>query len=284
MWSWPENIEPGGTHDAIVGPIDFYPTLIELLDIAKPTGQVIDGVSYADVLTGDGTLDRKAYFNYHPHAGLNRAGGVWVRQGDDKLIRWFGNPNTYELFNLRDDLGESKNLAAANPDRVEALDALIDEFLTTTGALYPRPNPDFDPSISNKTTDPLDVWKQRGCTAQIDHGVLRVVGSRGSKTAFLGHATRRMTAPATVRMKVRAEAGGSGRIDCLPGGAANDKQVVSAVFEIDSGDWQQIEVKLTHTGVLGTMRIYLPVKEAKPIEIDQIEILPAEGVGERWEF
>lgn len=143
LWAWAGKIKPGSTSDAVVGPIDVYPTLLNLLDIAKPSQQQFDGVSYAQELTSNGRLNRTAYFNYHPHAGANRAGGVWVRSGDFKLLRWFGNPNTHELYNLRDDIGESRELSLMMPDKVQELAALIDGFLRDTHATFPRPNPAF---------------------------------------------------------------------------------------------------------------------------------------------
>ena len=96
MWSWAGKIKPGTISEAVVGHIDLYPTLLDLLGLKKPDAQILDGVSYAKVLKSEGALDRKAFFNYHPHAGANRAGGVWARSGDWKLLRWFGNPNTHE--------------------------------------------------------------------------------------------------------------------------------------------------------------------------------------------
>ncbi len=283
MWAWADNIQPGSTSDAVVGPIDVYPTLIDLLGIAKPSQQTFDGISYASVVKGESNLARNAYFNYHPHAGTNRAGGVWVRSGDFKLLRWFGNPNTYELYNLREDLGEANDLAAKLPDIVKELDALIDGFLKDTGATYPRPNPAFEPATAKAATDPLMAWKQRGCTAMISDGVLSMRATGKPEAAFLGHATGRMMAPATVTMRVRSATGGLGRIDCLPKGAADAAEIVSTPLQVERGDWHEITVELKHTGPLGTMRLYLPAGES-PVEIDQIDIQPATGRGESWRF
>lgn len=284
MWAWAGKIPPGSTSDAIVGPIDFYPTLLDLLGLAKPAQQTLDGVSYAHVLRSSGSLARTAYFNYHPHAGANRAGGVWVRSGDFKLLRWFGTPPLYELYNLREDLSEAHNLADSLPEKVRELDALIDGFLKETGALYPRPNPNFQPSAAQAAVDPLDAWKQRGCVATLANGVLTVRGTGSAGNAFLGHAAGRLRAPATVKLRIRSESGGAGRIDCLPQGAADPSQVVSTPFEVRAGDWQHITVELTHSGTLGTLRLYLPVTLANFVEIDQIDILPATGRGETWSF
>jgi arylsulfatase A-like enzyme len=146
MWSWPGRIQEGSTSDAVVGHIDLYPTLLEMIGVAFPAQQKIDGVSYASVLKQTGALTREAFFNYFPHGqSVGRAGGVWARAGDWKLIRWFGvpsgDPSRLELYNLRRDIGESNNLAAMETSRVADLDRLIERFLADTGATYPRPNP-----------------------------------------------------------------------------------------------------------------------------------------------
>lgn len=285
MWAWAGKIRPGSTSEAVVGPIDVYPTVLELVGVAKPAGQFFDGVSYAKVLKGEGELPRTAYFNYHPHAGLNRAGGVWVRQGDFKLLRWFGNPNTFELFNLRDDIGESNDLAQKMPEKVKELDALIDGFLRDTGATYPRPNPAYkppDPKAATAGGKSLDAWKERGCKMAAANGILTVTGA-GSREPFLGHATGKTTGPATIKMRVRSAAGGKGKIDCLPKGAGDPTLILSTPFELKPGDWQEIKIEIKHDGPLGVLRFYLPAAE-KPVEIDQIDIQPAKGRGEKWEF
>lgn len=282
MWAWAGKIKAGSTSEAVVGPIDVYPTVIDLLGIEKPEKQIFDGVSYAKVLKGEGELKREAYFNYHPHAGAHRAGGVWVRKGDFKLLRWFGNPGTHELYNLREDLGEEHDLAAAMPDKVKELDALIDGFLKDTGATYPRPNPAYKP-VTAKTpaakTDPLDNWKERQCKATVNAGILTMKGTGKPGTAFLGHGMAKMNGPATVKLRVRSEAGGAGKIDSLPQTSANPSLIHSTALEVKAGDWQELKIEMNEKGPLGTLRIYLP-----DADIDFIEIVPASGRGQRWDF
>jgi arylsulfatase A-like enzyme len=145
MVAWPGVIQPGTTSSEVVGAIDVYPTLLELAGVRRPAQQKMDGVSYATVLKQTGDLNRQAYFTYFPHGGPAKPPGVTVRAGDWKLIRWFETgpdyPQKHELYNLKDDLGERKNLAAHMPDKVRDLDAMIDTFLKHTGALAPKPNP-----------------------------------------------------------------------------------------------------------------------------------------------
>ncbi|MBM3856235.1 MAG: sulfatase, partial [Verrucomicrobia bacterium] len=137
MWSWAGRIAPGTTSEAVVGHVDLYPTLLELLGLPRPPQQVMDGQSYAGVLTGKSRFERAAFFNYFPQG--RDGGGVGVRAGDWKLLRWFDPRLPRELYNLRLDLGEADNLAAAQPGRVKELDAMIDGFLRDTGALVPLP-------------------------------------------------------------------------------------------------------------------------------------------------
>jgi hypothetical protein len=47
---------------------------------------------------------------------------------------------------LSSDLGESKNLAAANPDKTTELREALGEWRISIGARLPVPNPDHDPA------------------------------------------------------------------------------------------------------------------------------------------
>ena len=282
MWAWAGKIAPGSTSDSVVGPIDVYPTVIDLLGIAKPTAQTFDGSSYAKVLQGTGDLAREGYFNYHPHAGANKAGGVWVRSGDYKLLRWFGNPTTHELYHLKDDLSEANDLSAKMPEKVQALSTLIDGFLKDTGATYPRPNPAYKPTVAQakpQTTDPLEGWKERPCKAPLADGVLSMKATGKAGTAFLGHGTGTMKGPATVNLRVRSTSGGAGKIESFPKGSADPAGMVEAPFTVPAGDWQDLQIKVNNPGPLGTVRVYLP-----DAEIDWIEIMPAKGKGMRSDF
>jgi arylsulfatase A-like enzyme len=139
MLAWPGVVPSGSTRDVVVGSIDLYPTILELVGVAIPARQPMDGLSFASVARGTGTLQREAFFTWFPHIYP----GVAVHHGDWKLIRRLEprpeHPGGFELYNLREDLGETRNLAAAMPEKVKQLDRLIDAFLRDTGALAPKP-------------------------------------------------------------------------------------------------------------------------------------------------
>lgn len=297
MWCWPGHIKSGITTDEVVGHIDLYPTLLDLLGIVKRESQKIDGVSYACVLKQTGALERKGFFNYFPHGkSVGQAGGVSVRAGDLKLIRWFGAPvgdeRRFELYNLREDLSETNNLAAAQPDRVKELDALIDGFLASTGAAYPRPNPVYEavaaPANEARAAehkDPLEAWKARRCEAIVKEGVVTMTGTGKPGMAFLGHGMAKVTGPLIVKARVRSAAGGEGKIEWLPKGAGDPSIVKSVPFTLTGGEWQEVSVEIADNGPLGTMRVYLPAT-GKPVEVDWIEVRgeAPKAKPQRWDF
>lgn len=296
MWSWRGRISPGMTSDAVVGHVDLYPTLLDLLNMPRPAQQKMDGVSYATVLKQTSPLERKAFFNYFPHgASTGRTGGVWVRSGDWKMIRWFGVPvddeKRHELYNLKDDLGETKNRAAEQPPRVKELSALIDAFLADTGATYPRPNPAYKPAAANATTsavapgvDPLEGWKPRQCEAVVKSGALVLTGNARAGTAFLGHGMGKAVGPVQLKLRVRTSSGGAGKIESLPNGATDPTVSASVPFDIPAAnEWREISVEFPAKGSLGVVRLYLPVND-KPLELDWVELSGKNLKPQRWEF
>jgi len=148
---WPGLTKPGSRNDTIIQSEDFYPTLVQLLGLKTPPGQIFDGVSVADAFAGK-PFNHPPIFTYFPHSpGVPDAlpPAVTVTTADWKLMRLFyqgeNGAHGYQLYNLKDDLGETNDRAAAEPARVKQLDALIEEFLLTTKAVTPKPNPVFDP-------------------------------------------------------------------------------------------------------------------------------------------
>ena len=99
-------------------------------------------------LLGKGKPRDTAYC-YFPHytPATGNLPGVWVRKGDWKLIRLHArNENgtdQFELYNLRDNPGETKDLAAEEPQRVRELNELITRFLADTEAVVPVRNPGY---------------------------------------------------------------------------------------------------------------------------------------------
>jgi arylsulfatase A-like enzyme len=155
MIAWPGVAKPGSKSSEVVSSVDFYPTMLEMAGLKPRPGIPLDGESIVPVLKQTGKLKREAIFCYFPHGGPARPPGAYVRKGDWKLIRYYEtgpeHPEELELFNLRDDLSETTNLAAKQPERVRAMNALIDDFLRRTNAVVPKPNPNYRPGATENT-------------------------------------------------------------------------------------------------------------------------------------
>lgn len=140
--TWPDHITPGSVCDTTVSSIDFYPTLLEVAGASAQPAQIIDGESILPLLTQSGTLHREALFCHFPHTPLLAKGpSAYVRKGDWKMIRFFELGD--ELYNLRDDIGETTDLAEQHPEVLAEMQQLMAHFLEDTGALIPRLNPNY---------------------------------------------------------------------------------------------------------------------------------------------
>lgn len=132
---------PGAVCDTPVISVDFYPTILELTGQPMKRQQQFDGKSLVALLEGK-TLSRGPLFWHYPHYG-NQGGAPCgaIRDGDWKLIEWFED-GKLELFNLADDLGETKDLAAKHSGKVKSLHAKLLAWRKDVNGLMPTPNPD----------------------------------------------------------------------------------------------------------------------------------------------
>ena len=94
------------------------------------------------LLNQTGKPDRQDLFWHFPHYRIPRGPYSIVRSGDWKLIKWYESGDR-ELYNLADDLGETKDLAKTMPDKASELDSKLTAWLKTVGAKMPRPNPAY---------------------------------------------------------------------------------------------------------------------------------------------
>jgi arylsulfatase A-like enzyme len=103
---------------------------VELTGTPKPENYTLDGTSYANVLTSAAKSEPMPLFWHFP-GYLGAGGDTWrttpagaIRTGDWKLHEFFED-GRLELYNLKDDIGEKHNLAAAQPDKVKELHAQL---------------------------------------------------------------------------------------------------------------------------------------------------------------
>ncbi len=114
---WKGRIPAGKTYDQPIIQLDILPTAVAAAGGSVDAAWKLDGVDLMPYLTGkkDGA----------PHDALYwRFGEQWaIRKGDWKLVASRPDGKEPKLFNLKDDIGEAKDLTAANPDKAKELQA-----------------------------------------------------------------------------------------------------------------------------------------------------------------
>lgn len=143
---WPGVIRPGSVSDVAAIHVDLYPTLLEMTKSAAPKNYVLDGESLVGVFRNpEQNLRREAIFQHVP-GYLGFGVDLWrttpvgvIQAGDWKLMEYFED-HRLELYNLKEDLGEKRNLAQEQPDKAAELMAKMVAWRESTGAAMPGPN------------------------------------------------------------------------------------------------------------------------------------------------
>jgi arylsulfatase A-like enzyme len=119
---WQGKIPAGKTYDHPIIQLDILPTALAAAGVSVDPSWKLDGVNLLPYLTGDNTA--------RPHETLYwRFGNQWaIRHGDFKLVVGSGGSREPELYNLAADIGESKNLAADEPEKYKELLALYEKW------------------------------------------------------------------------------------------------------------------------------------------------------------
>jgi len=131
------NVTKAGTVSSVpISGIDLYPT------IATAAGYVVepevDGVDLKPLLAG-GDLERDALYWHYPHYS-NQGGipGGAIRQGDYKLLENYED-GSFALYNLKEDIGETRDLASQDPERAKSMRAKLHEWYKKHDAKFLQP-------------------------------------------------------------------------------------------------------------------------------------------------
>jgi arylsulfatase A-like enzyme len=142
--SWPGKIKQGAASNQYYSSIDYLPTFCELVGISK-LPEKMDGKSVAPMLLKPETnfMQNRPLFWHYPHFSnqMGRPAGS-VRIGDYKLVELYES-GTLELYNLKDDLSETNDLAKKMPEKVREMHNLLVNWRKDVNAQMPKPNPDY---------------------------------------------------------------------------------------------------------------------------------------------
>lgn len=146
---WPGVIKEGSVVNTPVISNDFFPTLNEITS-NHITENKTDGISLVSVLKGSNSIEREAIYWHYPHyhrQGYKPSGAI--RMGDYKLIEWYeksiqGLDRQLDLYNIKEDISESNNLALENPELAKKMQDKLHAWLKSVNANQMMVNPNFD--------------------------------------------------------------------------------------------------------------------------------------------
>ena len=141
---WPKAGRRGVLSNVPIISMDFFPTILAATGHALCPYQHIDGVDLTPVLKKSGGLNRDAIYWHYPHYNRhpqNFPAGV-VRAGNWKLLQEF-ETGKLSLYDLADDIGETRDLASRYPEKVKSLLTKLKSWQKDVGADPMRPNPEY---------------------------------------------------------------------------------------------------------------------------------------------
>jgi arylsulfatase A len=124
---------------------DLFSTLLDLARVpSRSTLSPSDGQSLLPLLTRPGNPGsrRPLYWHYPHYSNQGGRPGRAIREGDYKLIEFFED-NSQELYNLKTDPGEQKDLLKQEPKRAAALAAKLHAWSQSVNAQPMKPNPEY---------------------------------------------------------------------------------------------------------------------------------------------
>lgn len=160
---WPGVVEAGGRSEEPIIGVDLYPTICEIANAELPKDQPLDGKSLVPLFRGEKKWPERALFWHFP--AYLQSYSVWneqrdplfrsrpcsiIRLGDWKLHQYFEDGDL-ELYHLRDDIGETTNLAKKNPEKAQELLETLTAWQKEISAPIPsEPNPQYDADAEAK--------------------------------------------------------------------------------------------------------------------------------------
>lgn len=132
IFRWKGRIVENATSNAQISTVDYFPTFLQLAGVKPDAKQPMDGTSLTTLFAKNGKLKPRPLFWHYPLPKPRflaaRSSGA-IRVGDYKLIEFF-DTNEFELYNLREDIGEQFNLAETMPQKVAEMKKMLADWRT----------------------------------------------------------------------------------------------------------------------------------------------------------
>ncbi|MBT6850091.1 MAG: sulfatase-like hydrolase/transferase, partial [Opitutae bacterium] len=157
---WPGKVKPGSKSDQLICLTDLFATLSEIVGTKLPEGSAEDSVSFLPALSGEKITSTRNGVIHHSISGhfayrqgpwkllLARASGGWTSPKENQAKK---DSAPAQLYDMKADVGERKNLYFEEPEVAKKLLALLKEDIQRGRSTKGIP--------SNNDVDKIVIWK-----------------------------------------------------------------------------------------------------------------------------
>jgi arylsulfatase A-like enzyme len=143
----------GSTTEFPVIGTDFYPTILDLVNIDLKPEQHVDGISLRPLLEGEALdLDRPLYWHYPHYCNQGGEPSSIIRRKEWKLIHYWEDDRE-ELYHLPSDIAEQNNVISDHPEVATALSEELKTWLLEVGARFAEKDSEYDEGLAKKRKD-----------------------------------------------------------------------------------------------------------------------------------
>ena len=129
----------GSESDTPIVSMDFFPTMLELAGLPAMPDLHCDGTSLVPLLSGTAELSPREFYWHYPHYhGSSWTPGASIRDGHWKLIEFY-HFGKVELYDLKADPGEQRDLSQKDPERRRQLLKKLHDWQKRMHAKMPQP-------------------------------------------------------------------------------------------------------------------------------------------------
>jgi len=273
--SWPFVSTGGSVSESIISSVDLYPTILTMAGLEPQPQHHVDGVDFTSAIRGE-SHDRGPTISHFPHyvPATDNIPNTSIRVGEFKLYRFYydgeGQTHRYELYNLKDDIGETTNLGASMPEKVKSLDATMQAHLDEAAVLVPIKNPRFNQK-------PVMGWSAANAMDLEFVGSEYQIKSTGNDPFMTTDEVGKVDGPLTMVFSMRSASSDDGQVFWTSPTVKGFGAKNSTEFKVKhDGAWHEYKIDLPVQGRLKKIRLD-PSQSPGAISLRNIRLVDASG-------
>lgn len=262
--------------NVVTSTVDHYITLFDLLDVPFPKSLVTDGVSFLPALKGE-EYDRSPIYSTFCHR-TPRTGNlpnISMRDKEWRLYRFYHDgpqqEHRYELYNLKEDIGETNNVAKDYPAKVQAMIAAMDAHIEEADILESQLNKNY---IGNAADG---WWGSDDVDLSIVDNKLHLEVKAGDPYIETDFIPSFGGSSFYFRFKMKSSATGGGKIYWKNTTTENYTGIKSVSFDpIHDDQWHEYRVAIPVSGNISRFNI-TPATTEGTVEIKDLQMETVDG-------